>query len=434
MQKKGASKKRNHSLLKKPGDPFDGYFRTPPKRVFHSGRLLGSSNAKGLLNLLCWGSQNDLYTYQQAFERKSGPYVHLDGHEFLMISSYDYLGLIGHPAIESAAIKAIQKYGTGTGGVRLLTGTTDLHYKFEKELAAFKGTKAAMTFSSGYLANIGIISTLLDPSDRIIIDSKAHRSIVEACRLSRVPMTTFNHNDPSSLQEKLEDNSPGRRTLIIIEGIYSMDGDICPLPEIIELKKKYEAYLMVDEAHSFGVLGSKGKGVEEHFGLKTNDVDIWMGSLSKAIPSNGGFIAGSRDLIIYLQHTAGPFVFSAALCPAAIAAARESLQVIQNEPERLTTLKHNTSYLRKCLHELGYDTGAAATQIIPVILGSDEKAYRLSRELFALGIIATPIVYPAVPLDSARLRLCATAAQDKSFLKEIVEGFRKVRETRLPIQ
>jgi glycine C-acetyltransferase len=344
-----------------------------------------------------------------------------------MISSYDYLGLIGHPTIESAAVEAIHKYGTGTGGVRLLTGTTDLHCLLERELAAFKGTEAALTFSSGYLANLAVISALFGPSDRIIIDSKAHRSIVDACRLSRVPTERFDHNAPSSLKKKLEKESMGRRTLIIVEGIYSMDGDICPLPEILELKKKYGACLMVDEAHSFGVLGAKGRGVDEHFKVEPKDVDIWMGSLSKAIPSNGGFIAGPKDLIIYLQHAAPPFIFSAALCPSAVAAAREALRVIEREPERLVKLNNNAGFLRDRLKELGYDTGLSESPVIPIILGDQEKTLRLTRKLFALGIISVPITKPAVSPSGTRIRLCATAAQDEAFLQEIIEGFRKVR-------
>jgi 7-keto-8-aminopelargonate synthetase-like enzyme len=228
------------------------------------------------------------------------------------------------------------------------------------------------------------------------------------------------------LQQKLASKPFGRRTLIVIEGVYSMDGDICPLPDIVELKKKHNAFLMVDEAHSFGVLGATGKGVAEHFGVSPADVDIWMGSLSKAIPSNGGFVAGSQDLIIYLQHGATPFMFSAALCPAAIAAARESLLILQREPERLTRLRRHADFLRNNLTELGYNTGASNSAIIPIIVGADETAYRLARELFGLGIIASAIVKPAVPPGSARLRLCATAAQDEAFLQEVVEGFRKV--------
>ncbi len=388
--------------------------------------LLDIANAKRWFNVIEWGCKNNLYTCQQAIERKSGPRVRLRGQEFLMISSYDYLGLIGHAEIEQAAIEAIREYGTGTGGVRLLTGTTDLHRQFEAELATFKGSEATITFSSGYMANLAIISSLLGPCDRAILDERAHRSVVDACKVARVPVQTFSHNEPSSLQKALEKKPLGGRTLIVIEGIYSMDGDICPLPEIINLKKKYEAYLMVDEAHSFGVLGPTGRGVDQYFGSKPEDVDIWMGSLSKAIPSNGGFIAGPQDLIIYLQHGSAPFMFSAALCPSAIASARQSVQILKREPERLRKLHHNADFLRSRLRNLGYNTGKSASPIIPIITGDEETACRLARELFRVGIIATAVIYPAVPRGGARLRLCVTAGHDEQSLREILDGFRTV--------
>jgi glycine C-acetyltransferase len=345
-----------------------------------------------------------------------------------MVSSYEYLGLIGHSAIESAAVQAIGQYGTSTGGVRLLTGTTELHVRLEKDLAAFKGTEAAITFSSGYLANLAVITALFGPRDRIIVDSKAHRSIVEACRLSHVPWDRFDHNAPASLKEKLERQPRSPRTLIIIEGVYSMDGDVCLLPEIVELKKRYEAFLMVDEAHSFGVLGLRGRGVDEDLGVNTDDIDIWTGSLSKAIPANGGFVAGSRDLIYFLQHAAAPFIFSAALCPAAVAAAREAIGVIEKEPERLVNLRRNQAFLHAHLRDLKYDTGLSNSPIIPIILRDDEKALFLARRLFDLGIIATPIIRPAVSPGGARLRICATAAQDQAFLEEVVAGFQISRD------
>jgi 8-amino-7-oxononanoate synthase len=409
------------------GPPFsDDLYRE--ERLRPNG-LLNIANAKRWFNVIQWGCRNDLYTCQQALERKSGPRVLVRGQEFLMISSYDYLGLIGHTEIEQAAIEAIQEYGTGTGGVRLLTGTTDLHRQFEAELATFKGTEAAITFSSGYMANLAVISSLLGPCDRAILDERAHRSTVDACKVARAPVQTFCHNDPSSLQKLLEKKPLGCRALIVIEGIYSMDGDICPLPEMVALKRKYDAYLMVDEAHSFGVLGQTGRGVDEYFSARTEDVDIWMGSLSKAIPSNGGFIAGSEDLIIYLQHGAAPFMFSAALCPSATATARRSLQILQHEPERLEKLHRSADFLRSQLNGLGYNTGKSVSPIIPIITGDEDTACRLARELFRVGIIATAVIYPAVPRGGARLRLCVTAAHSEAFLKEVVDGFRRVRST-----
>lgn len=389
--------------------------------------LLDIANAKRWFNVIEWGCRNDLYTCQQALERKSGPRVRVRGQEFLMISSYDYLGLIGHAEIEQSAVEAIRDYGTGTGGVRLLTGTTDLHRQFEAELATFKGIEAAITFSSGYMANLAIISSLLGPCDRAILDEKVHRSVVDACKVARVPVQTFSHNNPSSLQKILEKRPLHCRALIVIEGIYSMDGDICPLPEMINLKKRYDAYLMVDEAHSFGVLGPTGRGVDQYFESRTEDVDIWMGSLSKAIPSNGGFIAGLKELIIYLQHGSAPFMFSAALCPSAVAAARQSLRILEREPERLRKLHRNADFVRSRLKDLGYNIGKSVSPIIPIITGDEETACRLARELLRVGIIATTVIYPAVPRGSARLRLCVTAGHDEQSLREILDGFRTVR-------
>lgn len=409
-------------------DPFDGFFMNNGQWIPEKGELLDISPARSWFKIFNWGVKKDLYTFQQAFESQSAPRVRLKGRELIMISSYDYLGLIGHPQIEAAAAEAIQMYGTGTGGVRLLTGTNKLHRQFELELAKFKGVGAAITFSSGYLANLAIISALLDRRDRVILDACAHRSIVDACRLARVQVQRFRHNDPASLAEILEQPPFGRRTLIVAEGVYSMDGDICPLPEIVNLKKKYGAFLMIDEAHSFGVLGKTGRGVDEHFGMSAKEVDIWMGSLSKAIPSNGGFLAGPRELIIYLQHGAAPFMFSAALSPASVAAARKSLRILRKEPERLDKLMENANFLRSALNDLGFDTGTSESHVIPIIVGNDKKAYWLARDLFGQGVAASAVVFPAVPKGLARLRLCATAAHDKKTLQRVLKAFKNCNQ------
>lgn len=416
---------------KKIEDPFDGYFTEMDQWQTEKDSLLDIPPAYRWLEIINWGIKNNLYSYQQPFQCKSGLKVTLGGKEYLMISSYDYLGLIGNPQVEEEAAAAIFKYGTGTGGVRLLTGSTELHRDFERELAEFKGTEAAMTFTSGYIANIAVISALLSPSDRVILDSKIHASIVQACKLAHVPVFRFEHNNVESLESILKSAPKGRRTLIVAEGIYSMDGDICPLPELVNLKKKYKSYLMIDEAHSFGVLGNTGKGVDEHFGISASDIDIWMGSLSKAIPANGGFVAGSKDLIIYLQHGGAPFMFSSALAPSSVAAARAALEILRMEPWRLTTLHQNSSYLRYWLNELGLNTGNSVSPVIPVILGEDEKTYRYATALFKEGIFASAIVKPAVPNGSARLRLCATYKQNCEFLNSVIEGFRKVENSQM---
>lgn len=409
--------------------PFDGFFHpeTPWNEEYRG--LLDHRTARRWLDVVAWGAREELYTFQQALEGKSGPQVEVRGQAFSMLSSYDYLGLIGNSGIEAAAIAAVRKFGTGTGGVRLLTGTNTLHRRLEERLAAFKGAEAAMTFTSGYAANLAVFAALLGPRDRAIVDERIHRSIVDALRMAAVPCATFRHNDPESLAEVLRSKPQSRRsrTLIAVEGVYSMDGDICPLPEIVRLKEKHGAFLLVDEAHSLGVLGSTGRGVDEHYGVPAAAVDLWTGSLSKTIPANGGYLAGSRQLILYLQHGSAPFMFSAALCPAAAGAALAALDVIEREPERHSRLWENVAYLHESLRALDYDIGASASPVIPVIAGTDEAAYRLSRHLFDHGFLASAVVFPAVPPGSARLRLCATAAQDRRMLGEAVAAFAEWR-------
>jgi len=411
-----------------PYDPFDGYFTHDGHAAAAPGSLLDLAAARRWFEILRRGSEEDLYTYQQPLEGRSGPRVSVNARPALMLASYDYLGLLGCPAVEEAAVAAVRAYGTGTGGVRMLTGTTALHHELEREIAAFKGVAAALTYGAGYLANLAAIGALVGPRDRVIMDARAHRSLREACVLAGVPVQTFRHNDPATLRRELEREAAGRRTLIVVDGLYSMDGDICPLSEIVALKHEFGAFLLVDEAHSLGVLGESGRGVHEHFGLPADVVDIWTGSLSKAIPANGGYLAGSRALVIYLQHVTAPFWFSAALCPAAVGAALEALRVLQREPARLGRLRRNAALLRDGLRSRGYDTGASAGPIIPVIVGTNDAAWRLARRLFDRGVIAPAVVYPAVPLDTARLRLCATAAQSQAHLDEALAAFEGARE------
>jgi 8-amino-7-oxononanoate synthase len=396
--------------------------------------LVDCADARRWLELLAWGQARDLYTYQQPLDGRSGPRVQVRGRPMLMLSAYDYLGLTGHPDIEDAAVAAVRDFGTGSGGVRMLTGTNRLHVDLEAELAAFKGVPAALSFGSGYLANFGAITALVGPRDQVLIDTHAHRSLHEACHLARVPTRTFRHNDMDALERLLARPRRRGRALIIVDGLYSMDGDVSPLPDLVALKRRFEAFLLVDEAHSLGVLGRGGRGAHEHHGLSPDCVDVWTGSLSKAVPSNGGFVAGSRELIVYLQHAGAPFWFSAALCPSATAAARAALCVLQREPERLERQWHAAQVLRDGLRGLGYDTGASTAAIVPVIVGSDEGAWRLARALFARGVIAAAVVYPAVPRRGARLRLCATAALSEADLREAIEAFAALATDPLALQ
>jgi 8-amino-7-oxononanoate synthase len=372
-------------------------------------------------------AEDDVYTFQEVLQGRSGAEVMINDSPFYMMSSYDYMGLIGHPEIEAAAINAIKKYGTGTGGVRLLTGTNKLHEQLEKDISAFKGTEDAMVFSSGYMANLAIVAALFGgKNDIIITDEYIHRSIADAVKLSGIAPLSFKHNDVASLENILRNTSASARRLIIVEGIYSMDGDICNLPDILSLKEKYNALLMIDEAHSLGVLGRDGRGVNDHFNIPANKIDIFTGSLSKAVPSNGGFIAARESDILYLKHGGAPYMFSAASTPANNAAAIAALHIMREENYRLENLWNNTRLLIDGLKEAGIETGFSASPIVPVIAGSNERAFGLSKKLFDEGFIATAVIYPAVPSGKARLRLCCTASHTPEIINHFIQTLERV--------
>jgi glycine C-acetyltransferase len=408
------------------GEQFNGFFKSEKKRSFQKDSLI-DARARRVFDLMGRACEAGVYPFQIALESRTGPWVQSEGHKMLMLSSYDYLGLIGDPRINEGAVEAVRKYGTATGGARLLTGTLDLHQQMERELAAFKGTEECITFSSGYLANLAVMSGLLTPQDRVILDSLSHRSLVDACRLAGVPLQRFSHNDPASLRHELETGEPANRTLIIADGVFSMDGDICRLPELIELKKEFRCYLMIDEAHSLGILGATGRGTDEHFGIATSEVDVWTGSLAKSMPSTGGFVACSQELAIYLQHSASPFIFSAALCPASAAAVRTGLAILKSEPERVARLKQSADFMRDGLRNLGYDVGGSETPVIPVILGAEDVTAIFAGRLRDMGILVAPVMFPAVGQGSARLRLCVTAGHTRQDLEFALDVFRQLR-------
>src|SRR5579863_2276061 len=408
------------------GDLFDGFFESGKKWKLQKQDLV-DGRARRIFEMMGLSCERGVYPYQLPLEGRSGPWVQAEGRQLLLLSSYDYLGLIGDPRSDEAAIDAIRKYGTGTGGVRMLTGTIDLHHEMEQDVAVFKGTSDAITFSSGYLANLAVIASLLGVQDRVILDALSHRSLVDACRLAGVPLQRFRHNDMDSLRHELANGPAANRTLIIADGVFSMDGDICPLPDLVEVKREFGCFLMIDESHASGVLGLNGRGTDEHFGIAADEVDIWSGSLAKAIPSNGGFVAVSQELAIFLQHSAAPFIFSAALAPSAVAAVRAAISILKHEPERVARIQRNADFLREGLRELGYDTGRSETAIIPVILNDERTAALLAGGLRERGIAVTPILFPAVPLGSARLRLCVTAAHSIEDLEFALDGFRQMR-------
>ncbi len=401
---------------------LEDFFRKEPLYNPRQDRLLDIRPSHRWFGELQACAEADTYIFQKEFDQKSGPTSVVEGRDLQIVSSYDYQGLIGHPYIEAAAIEAIRKFGTGTGGVRLLTGTNALHNQLEYTLSQWTGKPMAMTFSSGYLANLTAIAGLFDARDYILADEYIHRSLIDAFRLAGVPFKTFRHNDPASLAQLLQDHTvKGRRTLIVVEGIYSMDGDICVLDEIVKLKTSYGAFLLLDEAHSFGVLGKTGKGAVEYYGIDPAEVDIITGSLSKTIPSNGGFLAAREEIIHFLKHGGAPFMFSAALSPANVAAAQASLEVMKKESWRLEKLWQNTTFFLQGVKRLPVNIGQSHTPVVPLICGDNPSTFALSRKLYDKGYLATAVIYPAVPAKMARLRLCMTAAMNEEGIKRFLQ-------------
>ncbi len=381
--------------------------------------LLDLPAAERWFRLLRFGRQEDLYTCQQPLESRTGPRIRIRGRPYLSLSSYDYLGLIGHPEVEEAAIAAIRRYGPGSGGVRLLTGTNELHCALERELARFVGSEAALVLGSGYAANLAVVPALVGPRDVIIADALAHRSLLDAARLSRARLRRCRHNDPAALDQALAEEAATPRRLVMVDGVYSMEGDIAPLPDILAVCRRHRAFLLVDEAHALGTIGPAGRGTAAHFGIDPGEVDVWTGSLSKALGAQGGYVAGSARLITYLQHEGAPYIFSGALCPASTAAALEGLSVIRREPLRLERMRLRAVQLRSGLRRSGHTVSEWPTPIVPLLVGDEMEAYRLARRLFAAGVLATAVTHPAVPAGQARLRLCATAAHSA---RDISEG------------
>ncbi|MBX3046399.1 MAG: aminotransferase class I/II-fold pyridoxal phosphate-dependent enzyme [Anaerolineales bacterium] len=351
-----------------------------------------------------------LYYYNQPItEMMDESKVLVRGRVMQMFASYSYLGLIGHPRINEAAKAAIDRYGTGTHGVRTLAGTLDIHNELEETIANFKGAETAITYTSGYATNLTVVSTLLGRHDYVFSDRLNHASIVDGCMMSGAKFVRFKHNDLNDLERVLEEAPASSAKLIIADSVFSMDGDIIDLPHIVELSRKHHAWLMIDEAHSIGVLGKTGRGIEEHYGME-GAIDIKMGTLSKTIPSVGGYIAGNADMVNYLRHASRAYIFSAALPPAQAAAANEAFKVILDEPWRIEKLTANGKQFISGLQSRGFDTMLTETAIVPVLCGEDDLAYALTRNVQERDIFVLPVVSPAVEQGKARLRATVTAA------------------------
>ncbi|HHY45985.1 MAG TPA: pyridoxal phosphate-dependent aminotransferase family protein [Firmicutes bacterium] len=348
---------------------------------------------------------NNLYFYLRQIDALHDARVTINGREMIMFSSYSYLGLIDHPKIKMAAHRALDELGPGTHGVRILAGTTRLHVELEKRLAEFNRTEDAIAYSSGFIGNVATISAFVGKGDAVLVDQLSHASLVDGCRLSGADFIWFKHNDVSDLEKRLKEARENHRgILIVVDAVYSMDGDIAPVPDLIKLARDYDAWLLVDEAHSLGVLGESGHGIQEYFGLKPGEIDILTGSLSKTIPAVGGYVAGRKDFITFLRHTARGFVFSAALPPAAVAAAKAALDVIEEEPWRIAKLRENISRFIAGLKRLGFETLDTKSSVIPIVIGDEDTTLRMTMALHDEGIFICPILPPAVPPKTCRLR------------------------------
>lgn len=353
-----------------------------------------------------------LYPYFRCIESEQDTEVLINGKKVLMFGSNSYLGLTNDPRVIEAAVKATKKYGTGCAGSRFLNGTLDLHVQLEKELAEFVGKEDAIIYSTGFQVNLGVVSCVTGREDYIICDELDHASIVEGRRLSFSTVSKFKHNDMEDLEKELQKCRPDAIKLIVVDGVFSMEGDIANLPEIVRLSKKYDASIMVDEAHGLGVLGKNGRGTCDHFGV-SNDVDLIMGTFSKSLASIGGFIAADESVINYLRHNSRSYIFSASNTPAATAAAREALHIMKTEPERLENLWKLTNYALKSFRELGFEIGNTSTPIIPLYVRDMNKTFIVTKMLHEEGIFINPVVPPACSPNDTLIRFSLMATHTK---------------------
>ncbi|MDO8355499.1 MAG: 8-amino-7-oxononanoate synthase [Nitrospirota bacterium] len=351
-----------------------------------------------------------------------GPVVEMAGRQILLFASNDYLGLAMHPEVIQAAVEATQRFGAGAGAARLVSGSLPPHQELETALAQFKGTEATLTYGSGYLANIGTIPTLIGRGGLILADRLCHASLIDGCRLSGADFRIYRHNDTDHLQSLLAARRQSRRTLIVTDGLFSMDGDLAPLPELNRLAQEYEADLYIDDAHGTGVMGPHGRGTAEHFGLDAQ-IPLQMGTLSKAFGSSGAYIAGPSTLIQYLMNTSRSFIFTTAPPPSSAAAATAALRIIQREPERRARLWANRERLFTGLTQLGFNLSPSVSPIIPILIGSAETALSFAEHLFAEGIYAPAIRPPTVPDATSRIRVTVTAEHTAGHIDQALAAF-----------
>jgi 8-amino-7-oxononanoate synthase len=368
--------------------------------------------------------QAGIYPYFREIESDQDTVVTIKGQKVLMFGSNSYLGLTNHPKIKEAAKKAIDKYGTGCAGSRFLNGTLDIHIKLEERLADLVGKDGALCYSTGFQVNLGVVSVLTGRKDFVLLDELDHASIIEGSRLSFSKVLKYTHNDMSALESKLNRCTPERLKLIVVDGIFSMEGDIVKLPEIVKLAEKYNSSIMVDDAHSIGVIGKNGSGTASHFGL-TNKVDLIMGTFSKSLASLGGFIASDKYTINYIKHNSRSLIFSASMTPASAASVLAAIEIMVSEPERIKHLWEITHYAIRGFKEMGFDTGKSETPIIPLFIRDSYKALKLTQNLLAAGIFVNPVVSPAVRKEDCLIRYSLMATHTKEQVETSIEKITK---------
>ena len=368
--------------------------------------------------------EKGLYPYFRPIESAQDTEVMIDNHRVLMFGSNSYLGLTNHPKIKEASKKAIDKYGTGCAGSRFLNGTLDIHIELEDRLAAYTGKEATVLFSTGYQVNLGVLSCITGRNDYLILDEYDHACIIDGSRLSFSKVIKYAHNDMDDLKRKLSILPEEAVKVIAVDGIFSMEGDIVKLPEIVKLADQYGANIMIDDAHSLGVIGDKGAGTASHFNL-TDDVDLIIGTFSKSLASLGGFIAADKDTIDYIKHRARSLMFSASMPPGSVASVIAALDIIESEPERIQKLLDNTNYAMKLLLDEGFDLGPTESPILPIYVRDNEKTFAVTKHLQSSGVFVNPVVSPAVPSDSSLLRFSLMATHTFDQIDEAVEKIAK---------
>ena len=363
--------------------------------------------------------RKDSYRWFRAMEGATGPRMQVDGREVIVLCSSNYLGLASHPRLKAAAIEATDRLGVCSAASRLIAGNNELYRALEDRLAGLKGRDAALVYSTGYMANLGVISAVVKEGDVVYADALSHASVIDGCRLSRAAVKFFPHNDAGALESLLKSDMGFRRKLVVVDGVYSMDGDLAPLPDLAKLAKRYDALLMLDDAHGTGVLGDKGGGTLEHYGLDDpNGVDIEIGTLGKALGTFGAYVVGSRSLREYLINRSRSLIFTCALAPSALAAAIAALEILQDEPEHRRRLWDNVRHFREGLHALGLSTEPSVTHILPVMTHERQRTMQLSERLLELGVFCQGIRPPTVPPGTSRLRFTVTAAHSRGDLDQ----------------